>query len=109
PVWLSPEQARIIPITDDQHSYAREIEARLKQAGVRASADLGSDRMNAKIRAAQQMQVPYMLVVGGQEMENGTVAPRLRSGARMEALSVSDFIARIQAEIRNRVQAPELQ
>jgi threonyl-tRNA synthetase len=109
PVWLAPEQVRIIPITDDQFEYARQIERQYRAARVRARADLGSERMNAKIRNAQKKQVPYMLVVGNQEMEAGTVAPRLRSGKRLPALSVDAFLEQIQAEIRDRVQAPEMQ
>jgi len=108
PVWLSPEQARIIPITDEHAEYALSVEKRLKAAGVRASADLGSDRMNAKIRNAQKMQVPYMLVVGDQEMAADAVAPRLRSGKRLEAMSVGAFQDRIQQEIRDRVPPPEM-
>ncbi len=109
PVWLAPEQARIIPITDDQFEYARQIEKKYRAAGVRARADLGSERMNAKIRNAQKKQVPYMLVVGNQEKEAGAVAPRLRSGKRLPALSVDAFLERIQAEIRGRVPPPEMQ
>jgi threonyl-tRNA synthetase len=108
PVWLSPEQARIIPITDDQFEYALEIEEKYKAAGIRAKADLGSERMNAKIRNAQKMQVPYMLVVGSEEMEAGQVSPRLRSGKRMEVLSVDAFQAKIQQEIQDRVPPPEM-
>ena len=109
PVWLAPEQVRIVPITDDQFEYARQIEQQYRAAGVRARADLGSERMNAKIRNAQKKQIPYMLVVGNQEKEAGTVAPRLRSGKRLPALSVDAFLSQIQTEIRERVQAPEMQ
>jgi threonyl-tRNA synthetase len=108
PVWLSPEQARIVPITDEQFEYAVQIENKLKDAGIRVKADLGSERMNAKIRNAQKMQVPYMLVVGNQEMEAGTVAPRLRSGKRLDALSVDAFMTHIQNEIRIRIPPPEM-
>jgi threonyl-tRNA synthetase len=108
PVWLSPEQARIVPITDNQFEYALEIEKKYQAAGVRAKADLGSERMNAKIRNAQKMQVPYMLVVGDQEMEAGSVAPRMRSGQRMDAINVDAFLARIQQEIKDRVSPPEM-
>ncbi len=66
PVWLSPEQVRVIPITDDHHDYARRVTETLRSAGIRVRADLGSDRMGAKIRAAQLMKVPYMVIVGGQ-------------------------------------------
>jgi len=108
PVWLAPEQVRIVPITDDHVEYALSIEKQFKAAGVRAKADLGSERMNAKIRNAQKKQVPYMLVVGDQEMEAGTVAPRLRSGKRMEAMKVEAFLEHIQQEIRDRVPPPEM-
>ena len=67
PVWLSPEHARVIPINDSHNDYAQKIAERLREAKIRAQADLGPDRMNAKIRQAQLMQVPYMLVVGDRE------------------------------------------
>jgi threonyl-tRNA synthetase len=68
PVWLAPQQAAVIPITDAHHEYAARVAAQLQAEGIRAKADLGSDRMNAKIRSAQMMKVPYMLVVGDQEI-----------------------------------------
>jgi threonyl-tRNA synthetase len=108
PVWLSPEQARIVPITDDHAEYALAVEKQLKAANIRVKADLGSERMNAKIRNAQKKQVPFMLVVGDQEMEAGTVAPRLRSGKRMEAMKVEAFLEHIQKEIQERVPPPEM-
>jgi threonyl-tRNA synthetase len=102
PVWLSPEQVRVIPITDDQNEYASRIEAQLKQAGFRASADLSSERMNAKIRNAQLMKVPYMLVIGNNEMEAGTVSLRVRDGSRKNDLKLADFIAQVQEKISKR-------
>ncbi len=93
PVWLSPEQVRVVPITDGHNEYAEQLVKRLLAAGVRATADLGSDRMNAKIRDAQLLKVPYMLVVGDQEVENETVALRRRDGKRQNAMPVADFIA----------------
>ena len=102
PVWLAPEQVRIIPITDGQNEHALQIEKKLKAKGVRAKADLGSDRMNAKIRAAQQMQVPYMLVVGGQEVENGTVSLRYRDGERKNDMPADEFIALVIDRIATR-------
>ena len=98
----------IVPITDNQFEYAHEIEKKYQAAGVRVKADLGSERMNAKIRNAQKLQVPYMLVVGDQEMEAKAVAPRMRSGQRMEAVSVDAFLAQIQQEIKDRVPPPEM-
>lgn len=108
PVWLSPEQVRVIPITDNQAQYALEIEKKLRAAHIRVKADLGAERMNAKIRNAQKMQVPYMLIVGSQEMEAGAVAPRLRSGQRLETQPVAAFIEQIQREISGRVPPPEI-
>jgi len=102
PVWLAPEQVRIIPITDDQHEFAKNLEAQLKDLGVRTAADLGSERMNAKIRAAQKMQVPYMLVVGGREVENGTVSLRQRDGERVNGMPLAEFITRLQDRIKSR-------
>ena len=102
PVWLSPEQVRVIPITDAQNDYAAKIEAQLKEAGFRASADLSSERMNAKIRNAQLFKVPYMLVVGNNEMEAGTVSLRVRDGSRKNDLQLADFIAQVKDKISNR-------
>jgi threonyl-tRNA synthetase len=81
PVWLAPQQVSVVPITTDHNGYADRVATQLKAAGVRAQADLGADRMNAKIRAAQLMKIPYMLVVGDQEMQNETVSLRRRDGS----------------------------
>jgi threonyl-tRNA synthetase len=102
PVWLAPEQARIIPITEAHHDYARQLEQRLQAAGIRAEADLGTDRMNAKIRQAQLMQTPYMLVVGDREMEQETVSLRRRDNTRQNDLPVSEFVATVQDKITTR-------
>ena len=80
PVWLAPEQARVISINDSHNEYAERIVQELKSANLRASADASNERMNAKIRQAQLMQVPYMLVVGDREMEGNTVSIRKRDG-----------------------------
>jgi threonyl-tRNA synthetase len=102
PAWLAPEQVRVIPITDGQNEYAEDIARQLKGAGLRASADLGSDRMNAKIRNAQLMKVPYMLVVGNNEMEAGTVSLRVRDGSQENDIPLSAFIARATDRIGSR-------
>jgi threonyl-tRNA synthetase len=102
PVWLSPEQVRIIPITDAHHEYAVNLERRLKDAGVRVSADLGTERMNAKIRSAQLMKVPYMLVVGDREKEENTVSLRKRDGSRQNGMPVTEFVAMVQERISSR-------
>ncbi len=102
PVWLCPEQARLIPIADRHIAYAREVEDQLQQAGLRAKTDASASRMGAKIRDAQLMKVPYMLVVGDREAEEGTVAVRLRSEANLGAMPVADFVARAQQAIHDR-------
>jgi threonyl-tRNA synthetase len=102
PVWLAPEQVRVIPITDDHHDYARRVAAQLAAAGVRVKADLGSDRMGAKIRAAQLMRVPYMAVVGGQEAAAETLAVRYRDGEQRNDTPLGEFVAHVQKRIRTR-------
>jgi threonyl-tRNA synthetase len=99
PVWLAPEQARVIPIADRHVEYAKQVEAQLRKAHLRVKTDDSAARMNAKIREAQLMKVPYMLVVGDQEVEAGAVAVRLRSGKNLGALPVADFIALAQKAI----------
>ena len=102
PVWLAPEQVRVIPITDGQNEYAGQIAARLKAGGVRAQAMLDSDRMQAKIRQAQEMKVPYMLIVGEREAEAGTVSLRKRDGSRQNGLALAAFEALVQEKIASR-------
>jgi threonyl-tRNA synthetase len=102
PVWLSPEQVRVIPITEGHNEYGLQLQRQLQEAGIRAEADLSSDRMNAKIRQAQLMQIPYMLVVGDQEVEKGTVALRRRDNTRKNDLLVAEFIATVKERIASR-------
>ncbi len=102
PVWLSPDQVRVIPITDAHNEYAAQLAGRMKATGIRAEADLGADRMNAKIRSAQLLKIPYMAVVGDQEMSAGTLALRRRDGSRQNDLPVEEFIAQVVERIRTR-------
>jgi threonyl-tRNA synthetase len=102
PVWLAPEQVRVIPITDSQNEYAQQVEKELRAAGIRARADLNSDRMNAKIRQAQLMKVPYMLVLGENERQAGQVSLRARDGSQENGLVLADFIARAKDRISRR-------
>jgi threonyl-tRNA synthetase len=103
PLWLSPVQAILIPIADRHIPYAHEAAEALEAAGLRVEVDERSDRMNAKIRDAQNQKIPYMLVVGDREMENKTVAPRLRSGEKLKPQSVEELVARMQQEIKEKV------
>jgi len=99
PVWLAPLQARIIPIADRHHEYAHQVQQELQSAGLRVDVDASGDRMQAKIRDAQMLKIPYMLVVGDQEAEASTVNLRLRTGEKRGALSVADFAALAQEAI----------
>jgi len=102
PVWLCPEQVRIIPITDGQNEYAHQIVKELREQGVRVSADISAQRMNAKIRSAQLMKVPYMLVVGENELKAGQVSLRVRDGSQHNNIPLAEFIARIKDRIAKR-------
>ncbi len=102
PVWLSPVQAKVIPIADRHVEYAHQVQARLREAGLRAEVDDRGERMNAKIRDAQLQKIPYMLVVGDRESQAGTASLRLRSGEDQGAVPVEEFIARVRGEIEAR-------
>jgi threonyl-tRNA synthetase len=102
PVWLSPEHVRVIPITDNQNEYAEGIVRQLREQGIRASADLSAQRMNAKIREAQLMKTPYMLVVGENEAQAGQVSLRVRDGSRQDNIPLGEFTTRAKGRIAQR-------
>ena len=99
PVWLSPVQARVIPVSDEHLPYARTVLDSIRSGGVRAEGDFDSGTMGAKIRNAQLQKIPYMLVVGKKEEESGTVAVRSRSGEQAPGVRVADFTSRVTAEV----------
>jgi threonyl-tRNA synthetase len=99
PVWLAPVQAVLIPIADRHLPYARESAETLKAAGLRVEVDERGERMNAKIRDAQNQKIPYMLVVGDKEMADGQVALRLRSGENPGPMALAEFIQRAKQDI----------
>ncbi len=92
PPWLAPEQVRVVPITDACNDFAQRLVERLHDAGIRASADTGNERMNAKIRRAQLFKIPYMPVIGEREVEAGTVALRKRDGTQIKDLTVDRLV-----------------
>jgi len=100
PVWLSPVQAILIPIADRHVDYANSVGDQLKKAGLRIDVDERSERMNAKIRDAQLQKVPYMLIIGDQEVETGAVAVRLRSGEDLGAMPIEDFLRHAEEDIQ---------
>ena len=102
PVWLSPVQATVMPITDRANEYAEEVKAKLAAAGVRVETDLRNEKIGYKIREAQMQKLPYMLVVGDKEREAGPVAVRTRGGVDLGAMPVDEFIAKITEQIKTR-------
>ena len=103
PVWLSPVQVKVMPITDRTADYAKEVAAKLEAMGVRVETDLRNEKIGYKIREAQMQKIPYMLVVGDREAEAGAVAVRTRAGVDMGAMPFEDFAAKVTQEIKNRV------
>jgi threonyl-tRNA synthetase len=102
PVWLSPEQVRVIPITDAHADAAARLAERLREAHIRAQADVRPERMNAKIRDAQLLKVPYMLVLGDRELANDTVSLRRRDGTRQDDMPVGELIQLARERIATR-------
>ncbi|MFP4559718.1 MAG: threonine--tRNA ligase [Thiohalorhabdus sp.] len=102
PAWLAPVQAQVLPITDHQADYAAEVANRLKNAGFWAEADLRNEKVGFKIRQHTMDKVPYMLVVGDQEMESGQVSVRHRSGEDLGAMDVATFVDRLRSEVDNK-------
>jgi len=101
PAWLQPQQAVVIPVAPTVEGYAQEIQELVRAAGIRSKINLGNDRMNAKIRAAQLEKIPYMLVVGEKEMAEGTVAVRFRDGRGQEVMTKEAFISYAKDKIDN--------
>ncbi len=114
PTWLAPIQARLIPISEKAGEYAEKVRQQLNDAqvingtaGLRVDIDTTNERMQKKIRDAQLQKIPYMLVVGEREAENGTVAVRLRSGKDLGAMTLDKFLARIKQEAESRYDVAE--
>ena len=102
PLWLTPVQSIIIPITDKHNEYCNSINLKLKDAGVRSEVDESNERMNAKIRQAQLKKIPYMIIIGDKELETQTISVRSRTQKNSDVNSIIDFIKNIQEEINNR-------
>jgi len=98
PLWLSPVQAIVLNVTDNQAAYAQQAFEQLRNAGIRVELDLRNEKLGFKIREAQMAKIPYMLVIGDREMETQTVAPRFRDGKSLDAMSISDFVSLVQTE-----------
>jgi len=98
PLWMAPEQARILNVTDDQAHYCESVYGKLRKKGVRIEKDLRNEKLNYKIREAQMMKVPYMLIIGEREKESGTVTVRKRNGENLPPMTPGEFVEMIQHE-----------
>ena len=99
PLWMMPTQVKVLPVTDRAHDYAKDLVSQMLCANIHAEGDYRSEKLGYKIREAQMQKIPYMLVVGDRDMENGTVSVRTRTGADLGAMSIADFIAKCRHEI----------
>ncbi len=102
PVWLAPQQAVVVNITDKQRDYAEDVVSTLKAGGFRVATDLRNEKVGFKIREAELSKMPFVLVVGEKERKAGTVAVRGRHGADLGVMSIADFAAHLQTEIANK-------
>ena len=107
PVWLSPEQVRIIPISEEQREGAERVTRRLREAGIRAHLEAGHETLNYRIREGEVQKVPYMGIVGQREVESDAVAVRVRgAGNKQEVMPVAAFVERVTREIATRALVP---
>lgn len=102
PLWLSPVQVRVLPVSEKHTAYAKEVLETLKAANIRADADDANESLGKKIRAAKTEKIPYLLVVGDQEVEAKTISVDSRDHGKLDAMSVADFITRANEEIKTR-------
>lgn len=101
PLWLSPVQAVVLTVTDNQIPYAQDVLSQLRESGVRVQGDFRNEKLSFKIREAQLQKVPYMLVIGDKEMELGMVTPRFRDGNNLHAMKPSEFVTFVGHETKN--------
>ena len=99
PLWLAPEQVRVLPISDKALDYAKKTQAALKAAGFRVEVDSSAEKLGAKIREATLMKVPYQVVVGPRDEANGTISVRSRTDGDLGAMKLEDLVAKLQEEM----------
>ena len=102
PVWLAPVQVKILPITDKHHDYAYELKKKFFDAGIRVEVDARNEKMGYKIREAQVKKIPYALVVGDQEVADGTVNVRKYGEKDSATMKADEFLAMVQEKIKTR-------
>ncbi len=101
PLWISPVQAVVVTVTDNQIPFAQDVYRQLRNAGIRVERDIRNEKLSFKIREAQLQKIPYMLVIGDKEVEQGTVTPRYRDGKNLPAMKPEEFIDFVTAECKN--------
>ena len=101
PLWISPVQATVVTVTDNQVPFAQEVYRQLRNAGIRVERDVRNEKLSFKIREAQLQKIPYMLVIGDKEVEQGTVTPRYRDGKNLPAMKPEEFIDFVTQECKN--------
>ena len=104
PTWMAPEQVRFLPVTDRANDYCEKVAAQLEEQGFRTEVDYRNEKIGRKIRDAQTEKVPYMVIVGDRDMENGTVSPRHRADGDLGAMSVDEFSALLKRVVDNKEQ-----
>jgi threonyl-tRNA synthetase len=98
PLWLAPVQARVMNISDSQLDYSKDVYLQLKRAGIRVEKDIRNEQLNYKIRQAQLVKTPFMVIIGDKEVESGTVTIRLRDGKNLPSMPVQEFIDYVMVE-----------
>lgn len=107
PVWLAPEQVLVLPISDTQAAAAHQVAAKFRAAGLRVRVDDGNETLNYRIRSGEVAKVPYMAVIGQREVDEGTLALRIRgAGKKQDVMPVEAFLERVKEEVRTRALSP---
>jgi len=106
PLWLSPVQVRVMPITDEQNSYSAEIESRLKEEGFRVKRDDRNEKINYKIREAEKEKIPYMFIVGKKEVQDKNVSVRRHKKGDLGRFDLDEIIQKLKEEVKNKTVQP---
>jgi threonyl-tRNA synthetase len=102
PVWMSPTQVMVIPVSDKFEDYSQEVVSLLKQQGVRATIDNRNETLGARVRDAQNDKVPYMAIIGQKEVDSGTITLRKRNSKDLVAMSKEEFISQVLEKIKSK-------
>lgn len=103
PMWLAPEQARLLPVSEKQLDYAKQVELELRRKGFRVETDVRASSLGAKIKDARNARIPYLLVVGEREAEEGAVAARSRREGELGTLSIEQLAEKMRFEVENKI------